>query len=69
MTIRRMPFGKWKGRLFADIDDGYLCWLVATGTAKGELQAAVRKEMARRDKKAAREAGNDEYSWMKDRHP
>ena len=32
-----MPFGKYKGRLIADLPGFYLAWFVRTGLPKGEL--------------------------------
>lgn len=32
-----MPFGKYKGRLIADLPGDYLCWFVREGVPKGEI--------------------------------
>lgn len=33
----RMPFGKYQGRLLADLPSHYLGWFARTGFPKGEL--------------------------------
>lgn len=37
LVTRRMPFGKHKGCLIADLPGNYLRWFVRTGVPKGEL--------------------------------
>jgi uncharacterized protein len=32
-----MPFGKYKGRLIADLPGDYLRWFVRNGTPKGDI--------------------------------
>ncbi|MEO8780214.1 MAG: DUF3820 family protein [Rhodanobacter sp.] len=32
-----MPYGKYRGRLIADLPGGYLAWFARTGFPKGEL--------------------------------
>lgn len=32
-----MPYGKYKGRLIADLPGAYLAWFARTGFPKGEL--------------------------------
>lgn len=34
---REMPFGKYKGRLIADLPGEYLNWFARTGFPKGEI--------------------------------
>ena len=33
----RMPYGKYQGRLIADLPGAYLAWFARTGFPKGEL--------------------------------
>ncbi len=33
----RMPYGKYEGRLIADLPGAYLAWFARTGFPKGEL--------------------------------
>lgn len=33
----RMPYGKFQGRLIADLPGGYLAWFARTGFPDGEL--------------------------------
>ncbi|GAA0887270.1 DUF3820 family protein [Rhodanobacter soli] len=33
----RMPYGKYQGRLIADLPGAYLTWFARTGFPKGEL--------------------------------
>ena len=37
LVSREMPFGKYKGRLLADLPGHYLNWFARTGFPKGEL--------------------------------
>lgn len=37
LVIRSMPFGKYKGRLLADLPGNYLNWFASKGFPKGEL--------------------------------
>jgi uncharacterized protein (DUF3820 family) len=37
LVTREMPFGKYKGRLIADLPGNYLAWLARTGFPPGEL--------------------------------
>ena len=37
LVTRTMPFGKYKGRLIADLPGYYLTWFVRQGVPKGEL--------------------------------
>ena len=37
LVTRRMPFGKYEGRLIADLPDHYLNWFARTGFPKGEI--------------------------------
>jgi superfamily II DNA or RNA helicase len=51
----RMPFGKHKGKLVADVDTGYLNWLASSDKPpKGWLGEAVKREIAKR--RAAKES-------------
>ena len=37
LVKRSMPFGKYKGRLIADLPGDYLRWFVRDGVPKGEI--------------------------------
>ena len=37
LVTRRMPYGKYKDRLIADLPGHYLNWFARTGFPKGEL--------------------------------
>ena len=37
LVTRRMPFGKYEGRLIADLPGQYLNWFARTGFPKGEI--------------------------------
>ena len=37
LVTREMPFGKYKGRLIADLPGNYLAWFARKGFPKGEL--------------------------------
>jgi len=37
LVTREMPFGKYKGRLLADLPGHYLNWFARTGFPNGEL--------------------------------
>jgi uncharacterized protein (DUF3820 family) len=37
LVTRTMPFGKYKGRLMADLPGDYLLWFVREGVPKGEI--------------------------------
>ena len=37
LVTRSMPFGKYKGRLLADLPGNYLNWFASKGFPKGEL--------------------------------
>ena len=37
LVTRTMPFGKYKGRLIADLPGHYLGWFARVGFPKGEL--------------------------------
>jgi len=37
LVTRTMPFGKYKGRIVADLPGDYLRWFVREGGAKGEI--------------------------------
>ena len=37
LVTRTMPYGKYQGRLIADLPGNYLNWMARTGFPKGEL--------------------------------
>ncbi|MCY1280418.1 putative quorum-sensing-regulated virulence factor [compost metagenome] len=37
LVTRSMPFGKYKGRVLADLPGAYLAWFAREGFPKGEL--------------------------------
>ena len=37
LVTREMPFGKYKGRLIADLPGSYLNWFARTGFPRGEI--------------------------------
>jgi uncharacterized protein (DUF3820 family) len=37
LVSRRMPFGKYEGRLLADLPGHYLNWFARSGFPKGEI--------------------------------
>ena len=37
LTVREMPYGKYKGRVIADLPGHYLGWFAREGFPKGEL--------------------------------
>jgi uncharacterized protein (DUF3820 family) len=37
LVTRQMPFGKYKGRLVADLPGNYLVWFAREGFPKGEI--------------------------------
>jgi uncharacterized protein (DUF3820 family) len=37
LVSREMPFGKYKGRLIADLPGNYLAWFAREGFPKGEI--------------------------------
>lgn len=37
LVTREMPYGKYKGRLIADLPGQYLNWFARTGFPRGEL--------------------------------
>ena len=37
LLIRQMPFGKYKGRVIADLPGNYLNWFAREGFPKGEI--------------------------------
>ncbi len=41
LVQRTMPFGKYKGRLLADLPGHYLNWFARTGFPSGELGALL----------------------------
>ena len=41
LLVREMPFGKYKGRMIADLPGHYLAWFAREGFPKGELGALL----------------------------
>lgn len=41
LLTREMPYGKYKGRLLADLPGPYLAWFAREGFPKGELGALL----------------------------
>ena len=37
LLVREMPFGKYKGRIIADLPGNYLNWFAREGFPKGEI--------------------------------
>ena len=37
LVTREMPFGKYKGRVIADLPGNYLAWFAREGFPKGEI--------------------------------
>jgi uncharacterized protein (DUF3820 family) len=37
LVVREMPFGKYKGRVIADLPGNYLAWFAREGFPPGEL--------------------------------
>ena len=37
LLVRQMPFGKYKGRVIADLPGDYLNWFAREGFPKGEI--------------------------------
>ena len=37
LVTREMPFGKYKGRLIADLPGNYLAWFAREGFPRGEI--------------------------------
>ena len=37
LLVREMPFGKYKGRVIADLPGNYLNWFAREGFPKGEI--------------------------------
>lgn len=37
LVTREMPFGKYRGRLIADLPGNYLAWFAREGFPKGEI--------------------------------
>ncbi len=42
LVTREMPFGKYKGRLIADLPGNYLIWFARKGFPPGELGQLLR---------------------------
>jgi uncharacterized protein len=41
LVTREMPYGKYKGRLLADLPGNYLAWFAREGFPRGELGALL----------------------------
>ncbi|MGO4376783.1 DUF3820 family protein [Pseudoduganella sp. RAF53_2] len=41
LLVREMPYGKYKGRVIADLPGHYLGWFAREGFPKGELGALL----------------------------
>ena len=41
LLVREMPYGKYKGRLLADLPGHYLGWFAREGFPRGELGALL----------------------------
>jgi uncharacterized protein len=41
LVSREMPYGKYKGRVIADLPGHYLAWFVREGLPAGELGALI----------------------------
>jgi len=41
LLVREMPYGKYKGRILADLPGHYLGWFAREGFPKGELGALL----------------------------
>jgi uncharacterized protein (DUF3820 family) len=41
LLLREMPYGKYQGRLLADLPGHYLGWLARAGFPRGELGALL----------------------------
>jgi hypothetical protein len=50
----KMPFGKFKGVLVADLDDNYLKWLHDSIELREPLRSAIREELRRREETTGR---------------
>lgn len=72
-TGATMPFGKTKGRLLADLDEGEIRGALTWAEGKGkftEFQADARAELARRaGGVATREPGEDDDLFLDEPHP
>jgi len=44
-----MPFGRWRGKALAEIEDRYLRWLVSLPNLSDRLRQGVEEELARRE--------------------
>ena len=42
LVTKPMPFGKYEGRLIADLPGNYLAWFARTGFPKGEIGRLLR---------------------------
>ena len=58
LVTREMPFGKYKGRLIADLPGHYLAWFAREGFPKGQLGQllALMHELDHNDLRALVEA-------------
>lgn len=46
--MRRMPFGKYRGVLIADLPDDYIAWLHGLDDLREPLRSAIREEWVTR---------------------
>lgn len=46
LVTRSMPFGKYKGRLIADLPGDYLRWFVREGLQNGRAQGEIGRLLA-----------------------
>ncbi len=61
---QRMPFGKHKGMLYAEIPLGYLNWVIRNVTNNNAVVDACQKEVKRRSKtKHTGQTENTHYQW------
>jgi exodeoxyribonuclease X len=47
-NITRLPFGKHKGKLWAEVDPGYLVWMVKQADMDADMIELAKREMNRR---------------------
>ncbi len=61
----RMPFGAQQGKLFSEIDGGYLAWIVDKSTMSEGIKAAARGEIGKRKAKPAAPV-DDPDAWRRE---
>lgn len=57
LVTRTMPFGKYEGRLIADLPGHYLGWFARNGFPKGEIGRSAATDARDRPQRAERAAG------------